>query len=127
MFYEETKEMLLYQRRPEITEKIDEYIGNMPKDKIFTMSQMAIDLNISLNQSNLALCFYKKKEILKEEYWVVCPKCNHEIQKVQLDDLARLIVNPEKFLCEKCGEETDSCISHIYVSYRKIRKGKMNV
>lgn len=66
------------------------------------------------------------KEILKEEYLIVCPKCKHGIQKVQLDDFARLIVNPEKFLCEKCGEETDICISHIYISYQKMKEGKTN-
>lgn len=124
MFYQESYNNLWYENNPQMIEDFDHLLGTLVGDIIdrITVSFVAEKMSIPFELAKQILMYYKDKEILKQRYVVICPKCGEILFFCDEEELLeKLEKRPVCFECED-NDYGDFNSSDIFLVFKRIKK-----
>lgn len=121
MFYCELSELSRFGFSQESISQIDKWLAFLSKfeKENITASGLARKTEIDYTICETLLIKLEEMRILEENYTVICPKCDREIEVVSKQDLLNKLDDIN--YCYKCDREIELSISDVYRSYKLIK------
>lgn len=121
MFFCELSELSKFGFSQELISQIDKWLAFLPKfeKECITASSLARQIEIDYTICETLLVKLEEMGILEENYIIICPECEREIEVISKHEL--LDKMDDIRYCLKCDCEIELSESDIYRSYKLIK------
>lgn len=121
MFFYELSELSKSGFSEELIKQIDSWLAFLPtfEKESITASRVSSKLGLDFTICETLLIKLKELGLLEENYIIICPECEREIEIISKEELVDKL--NEVNYCNKCDEEIELSTDDIYRSYKLIK------